>query len=83
MAVELLKERFNMKGQGNRQEFSIHKMEAVVLGKYWYQAFVLYWYWVRIGIVKMFTKLLVLVLLRRFPKVLVLLLGRNCGCSSL
>ena len=46
MAVELLKERFNMKGQGNRQEFSIHKMEAVVLGKYWYQAFVLYWYWV-------------------------------------
>ena len=45
MAVELLKERFNMKGQGNRQEFSIHKMEAVVLGKYWYQAFVLYWYW--------------------------------------
>ena len=46
MAVELLKERLNMKGQGNRQEFSIHKMEAVVLGKYWYQAFVLYWYWV-------------------------------------
>ena len=31
MAVKLLKERFNMKGQGNRQEFSIHKMEAVVL----------------------------------------------------
>ena len=31
MAVELLKERFNMKGQGNRQEFSIHKMELYIL----------------------------------------------------
>ena len=49
MAVELLKERFNMKGQGNRQEFSIHKMEAVVLGKYWYYRLLCcigigYWY---------------------------------------
>ena len=36
-----------------------------------------------IGIVKMSAKLLVLVLLRRFPKVLVLVLGRNFGIGHL
>ena len=36
-----------------------------------------------IGIVKMSAKLLVLVLLRRFPKVLVFVLGRNFGIGHL